>query len=124
MQPDETLGPTICRLNRAGISTMVPSSSDGADCTGGGAHWVCGVMMNGNSCSGVAAAEPENAMAPIASAPKAAAARREFSLNASRLSMIRPLLDRPDASFGALGGSLSDKGFRKFASKAQNDFVG
>ena len=75
-------------------------------------------------CSGVAAVEPENAMVPIATAPKAAAARRQFSLNASRLSMIRPLFDRPGASFGALTGSLSDKGFRKFASKAQNDFVG
>src|SRR5712671_7729230 len=104
---------------------MGPSSSDGADCTGGGAHWAGGAMMKGNSCSGVAAAEPENETVPIASAPKAAAAGRQFGLNASRLSMIRPLFDRPDASFGALlSGSVSDKGFRMFASKAQNDFVG
>src|SRR5258706_5930523 len=101
---------------------MGPSSSDGADCTGGGAHWAGGAMMKGNSCSGAAAAEPENEMVPIASAPKAAAAQRQFGLNASRLSMICPPFDRPDASFGALTGSLSDKGFRKFASKAQNDF--
>src|SRR6478672_2685235 len=98
---------------------MVPSSWDGADCTGGGAHWVCGTMMKGNSCSGVAAAEPENAIAPIASAPKAAAAQRQFNLNASRLSMRGPLFDRPGAVFGALlSGSVSDKGFRMFASKA------
>jgi hypothetical protein len=45
-------------------------------------------MKKGNSCSGVAAAaEPENAIAPIASAPKAAAAQRQFGLNASELSM-------------------------------------
>jgi hypothetical protein len=54
-------------------------------------------MMKGNSCSGVAAAAPENAIPPIASAPKAAA-RREFSLNASRLNVGRPLSDRCRAS--------------------------
>src|ERR1700692_3482541 len=70
----------------------VPWSSDGADCTDGGADWTGGVMKKGNSCSGVAAAEPENAMVPIASAPKAGAAQRQFSLNASRLSMIDPCL--------------------------------
>jgi hypothetical protein len=48
-------------------------------------------MMNGNSGSGVAAADPENATAPIASAPKAAAARREFNFKASRLNIGRPL---------------------------------
>ena len=47
-------------------------------------------MIKGNNGSGDAAAEAENATAPIAMAPKAAA-RREFSLNASRLNMARPL---------------------------------
>src|SRR6266446_3267735 len=68
--------------------------------------------------------QPDETLVPIASAPKAAAAQRPLSFNASRLSMIRPLFDRPGASFGALlSGSVSDKGFRMFASKAQNDFV-
>ena len=58
-------------------------SCGGADCTGG-------VSMKGNSGSGEAAADAENAAAPIAMAPKAAA-RREFSFNASRLNMARPL---------------------------------
>src|ERR1019366_3238568 len=53
-------------------------------------------MMKGNSCSGAAAAEPENAIVPIASAPKAAA-RREFSFNASRLNIGGPLFERPRA---------------------------
>ena len=38
----------------------------------------------------MAAADAENATAPIASAPKAAAARREFNFNASRLNIGRP----------------------------------
>ena len=37
-------------------------------------------MKNGNSGSGAAAAEADNATLPIASAPKAAAARRVFNL--------------------------------------------
>src|ERR1700687_1869755 len=68
---------------------MAPSPSDGADCINGGA----GIMKKGNSCSGAAAAEPENAIPPIASTPKAAA-RRELSLNASRLNIGSPLFDR------------------------------
>jgi hypothetical protein len=80
-------------------------------------------MMKGNSCSGVAAAAPENAMVPIASAPKLAA-RREFSLNASRLNIGPPLFDRRCAFGALLGGSLTGNGFRMFASKAKNGFVG
>src|SRR5260370_15576230 len=82
---------TIWRFSRAGISTTVPSS-DGADCTDGGADCGAGIKMKGSSCSGVAAAAaPENAMVPIASAPKVAA-RQEFSLNASGLNIGRPCL--------------------------------
>src|SRR5882757_2232188 len=50
-------------------------------------------MTKGNSGSGAAAAEPENAM-PMASAPRAAAARREFSFSVSRLNICRPLFLR------------------------------
>ena len=71
-------------------------------------------MRKGNSSSGAAAAEAENAqenpMAPIASAPKAAA-RREFSLNASRLSIGDPpvfkSVDAPRRRFGASLGAIS-----------------
>src|ERR1019366_2885423 len=81
-------------------------------------------MMKGNSCSGAAAAEPENAIVPIASAPKAAA-RRKFSLSASRLNIGRPLFECFSRQFGAsLAGSLAGDGFRMFASKGQNGFVG
>src|SRR5450759_2731383 len=45
--------------------------------------------MKGNSGSGPAAAAPEKAIVPIASAPKAAA-RRALSLNMSRLNMVVP----------------------------------
>src|ERR1700681_3832689 len=71
---------------------MVPSSSEGAACTGG-ADCVGGVMTKGNSGSGAAAAEPENAM-PMASALRATAARREFSLSVFRLNICRPLFLR------------------------------
>jgi hypothetical protein len=81
-------------------------------------------MMKGNSCSGVAAAAPENAMVPIASALKVAA-RREFSLNASRLNLGRPCLIALARPFGAsLDQSLAGEGFRMFASNPQNGFVG
>jgi hypothetical protein len=46
--------------------------------------------MKGNSGSGEAAAGAESTTAPIAMAPKAAA-RQEFSFNASTLNMARPL---------------------------------
>src|SRR5882757_4415986 len=70
--------------------------------------------MKGNSCSGVAAAAPENAMAPMASAPNAAA-RREFSLNASGLNIGRPLSDRPRAPVRRVVGSITTgRGFQKF----------
>src|ERR1700681_3156851 len=71
---------------------MVPSSSEGAACTGG-ADCVGGLMTKGNSGNGAAAAEPENAM-PMASAPRAAAARREFSFSVSSLNICRPLFLR------------------------------
>src|SRR5260370_30075490 len=82
---------TIWRFSRAGIRTTV-RSSDGADCTDGGADCGAGIKMKANSRSGVAAAAaPENAMVPIASAPKVDA-RQEFSLNASGLNIGRPCL--------------------------------
>src|SRR5258707_14030298 len=80
--------------------------------------------MKGNSCSGVAATEPENAMVPIASAPRAAAARRKFSLNGSRLNTVGALFERSGASFGAsLWAALPGDGFRMLSSEAQNGFV-
>src|ERR1700682_6847691 len=50
-------------------------------------------MTKGNSGSGAAAAEPENAM-PMASALRATAAWREFSLSVFRLNICRPLFLR------------------------------
>jgi hypothetical protein len=50
--------------------------------------------MKGNSWNGAAAAWPENATAPIVTAPNAAAARREFSLRQfsfNELNIGRPL---------------------------------
>src|ERR1700730_17138511 len=80
-------------------------------------------MMNGNSGSGVAIAGAEKAMAPIASAPKATA-RQEFNFNASRLNMAVPCL----IAFAPVRRSFRElspgKGFRRFASKPQNGFVG
>src|SRR5439155_23196811 len=102
--------------NRAGISTAVPSSSGGAACTGG-------VMRKGNSGSGAAAAEPENAIVPIASAPKATAARREFSFNASRLNIARPCFRA--RQFGvSLTGISTGQRFQEVCVKRQNGFVG
>jgi hypothetical protein len=79
--------------------------------------------MNGNSGSGMAAAEAENATAPIATAAKAAAVR-EFNFNAPRLNIARPpvwSLARHSAHW--LAAPLQGKGFRAFALKAQNGFV-
>src|ERR1700738_853326 len=123
---------TIWRLNRAGSEVTVPSSSEGAACTGGGAYCVGGAGIKGNSSSGAATAEPEmvqdNEIAPIASAPKAKA-RRELRLNASRLSIGGPLCFKvgfcaPGAiSAPRWGQSVQGGRFRTFASKSQNGFV-
>jgi hypothetical protein len=77
-------------------------------------------MKKGNSCTG---------------AGKCDGADRQCAEGGGRTAPIRLeciqiehgnfLFERPGASFSAvLGASISDKGFRKFASKAQNDFVG
>jgi hypothetical protein len=98
----------------------VPSSSDGAAPTeGAAATSVGGAIKNGKSWVGCAAiAEPENAIAPIASAPKAAA-RREVAINLLRLSIGRPLshrlLDWLGASSALLKKLLPGKGFSSFA---------
>src|SRR3954451_11167194 len=63
------------------------SSSCGRDCNCGAAC-IGGVMKKGNSCSGAAVAEAENATTPAASAPSATAARRVVSLNG--FSMVVP----------------------------------
>jgi hypothetical protein len=65
----------------------VLSSVEGAACDGS-TDCACGIKKKGNSGSGEAAAEPEDAIAPIANAPKAA--RRELSFNAAGLNMIAP----------------------------------
>ena len=59
------------------------------------------VVVLPDSGSGEPAAAPENAIAPIASAPKATA-RRELNVNPSRLNIGRPLFEPCRTSFGAL----------------------
>jgi hypothetical protein len=80
-------------------------------------------MKKGNSGSGVAAADAENAIPPVASAPRTAAARREVDLNAfehgpSPVPNARALFD------ASLHQGLAGKGFRAVASRRQNGFVG
>jgi hypothetical protein len=68
---------------------------------GGAADCIGGIGKKGKSCTGVAAAEPDNAMVPIAKAPKAAARRkevemrkvemREIETNLLKFSIGRPL---------------------------------
>ena len=69
------------RGHRVGHDAILLAAS-----TGGGAASICG-RKNGNSGSGAAAAGAENAVAPIASAAKAA--MRVLSLN--ELNIGRPL---------------------------------
>src|SRR5487761_2569808 len=89
---------TIWRFSRAGNSAVVPSSSDGADCTTGGAYAAGGSMKKGNNCRGAAEAAPETTTAPIASAPKPAA-RRESNLNAPKVNILRLPFDCLRATF-------------------------
>src|SRR5258707_186596 len=70
---------------------FVGEADAGRGDVGADAHRGVGDMMNGNSCSGAALAEPVKASVPIASAPRAMAARRELFLKPSRLNMCRPL---------------------------------
>src|ERR1700722_8218338 len=106
----------------------MPSSSEGAACTCGGAVWAGGDSGKENSCTGDAAAEADNATTPMASAPKAAAARREFNLIASRLNIGRPLCKSVLSAFAPFParsqfGTIGEPGFRTFAPTAQNGFV-
>src|SRR6476646_2434025 len=82
---------TTWRRRRAGRSNAC-TASVGAAAPGGGAATSGGGRKNGNSGSGAAVAGVENAVAPIASTPKAAAARR---VALDELDMIVPLFVAP-----------------------------
>jgi hypothetical protein len=78
-------------------------------------------MMKGNSGSGAAAAEVESAT-PIASAPKAAAARREFSLSASRLNSVDPYFPRLAPFRRVVGAFNTGRTFQEVCAKGTKRF--